>query len=348
MNPEQWDQVRSLFERLVGLPSYRRLELLASVGPQLRGRVESLLAAHDQDGALDQPVLTTIGRPSTSAVTEGQVFGSFEVSREIGRGGMGVVYLARDLCHRRSVALKFLSANLEFDERSIRRLQREARLAAAIDHPNVCRMMGMEEEEGRHFVVMEYIEGETLRQRLKKGPFGLTRGLEIVRQIAEGVEAAHRLDIIHRDLKPQNIMLTADNQIKVMDFGLAKKVGPQPVEEKITQTGTAIGTINYMSPEQLKRNRVDLKSDIFSAAILVHEILAGKHPFGGKTDFEQAEGILREHPVHLNDPSTPIPGQLKETIRSMLEKSPERRLRSVSELLLRIRRLQESNPSSSS
>ena len=216
---------------------------------------------------------------------------------------MGVVYKAHDAKLDRFVALKFLPEHISTSEQDMERFLQEARAASAINHPNVCTIHYIEEHEGREFIVMEYVEGETLRKKTEQSPLKLKDAIEYTIQIGEALQAAHDKDVIHRDVKSENIMITANNQVKVMDFGLAKLKGTL----KLTKTGSTVGTLAYMAPEQLQGEEVDARSDIFSFGVVLYEILTGELPFQG--DYEQAVmyAIVNEEPQSLHKYRSDIP-----------------------------------------
>ncbi|MEJ2082909.1 MAG: serine/threonine-protein kinase [Acidobacteriota bacterium] len=214
----------------------------------------------------------------------GQTICHYRIVEKIGEGGMGEVYLAEDTSLQRKVALKFLPASLADDELARKRFLREAVSAAALDHPFICHTHEIIRHDSRDVIVMEYVEGRTLQQCLAAGPLPLKQALRIASEIAEALEEAHEKDIVHRDLKPSNIMLTAKGHAEVMDFGLAKKIGReddtgQEITTALTREGTTLGTPAYMSPEQVKAEAVDCRSDIFSFGVVLYEMLTGVHPF---------------------------------------------------------------------
>src|SRR4030042_5982125 len=212
----------------------------------------------------------------------------YEIIELIGKGGMGEVFLARDTILDRKVALKFLPDELEGDTRTRDRFVREAKSAAALDHPFICKIYETGEWHGKAFIAMEFIEGQTLQDRIEQERLGLNDSIRITLEIAEALENAHKAGIVHRDLKPANIMITSQGHKKVMDFGLAKRVLPGGgsaelsrtlTQASLTERGAIAGTIAYMSPEQARGESVDPRSDIFSLGIILYEMLSGKHPF---------------------------------------------------------------------
>jgi len=225
----------------------------------------------------------------------------YKVIEKIGQGGMGEVYLAQDTALDRKVALKFLPEELQQDSTARKRFLREAKSAAALDHPYICHIHEVGEVEGTSFISMEYVQGETLKDKLGKGPLPLKDALEKATEVAEALEEAHSQGIVHRDLKPSNIMLTPQGHVKVMDFGLAKQVTAVEGEEQeittaLTKQGSTLGTVPYMSPEQVRGQRVDTRSDIFSFGVVLYEMLTGVNPFKRDTSVDTSHAILGETP----------------------------------------------------
>ena len=252
---------------------------------------------------------------------------------------MGQVYLAEDTSLDRQVALKFLPQEMQADETARKRFQREAKSAAALDHPFICHIHEIGEAEGRGYIAMEYVQGETLRDKLVSGPVTVKQTLQITSEIAEALEKAHQSGIVHRDLKPSNIMITPEGHVKVMDFGLAKRVvsdlaGTEEVQlTTLTKEGSTVGTIPYMSPEQLKGKEVDTRSDIFSFGIILYEMLTGVHPFLRAEAMETASAILTEAPPPLARHREGLPEILQHTVKKMLAKERSGRCQSAQEVL---------------
>ncbi len=267
----------------------------------------------------------------------GQTISHYKITEKLGGGGMGVVYKAEDTRLGRNVALKFLPEEMQQDSSARKRFLREAKSAAALDHPYICKIYEVGEEEGQSFISMEYIQGETLSQKLTEGPLPLKNVLQTAVEVAEALEAAHKHDIVHRDLKPSNIMLTSDGHVKVMDFGLAKRVTPaegqeQEITTALTREGSTLGTIPYMSPEQLKGKSVDARSDIFSFGVVLYEMLAGVHPFKKGGRMETAKAVLSDTAPPLTRYTEDIPLLLQHTIKKMLAKEPDKRYQLVHDL----------------
>ena len=260
----------------------------------------------------------------------------YELQKQLGRGAMGEVHLAKDLLLGRQVALKFLPAQMEEDDSLRRRLFREARAAAALDQPYICKVYDTGQLEGRTFIAMEYVEGQTLKGKLKEGPLELEQALRIAGEIAEALQAAHEKGIVHRDIKPSNIMLTEQGHVKVMDFGVAKKLptaeGDQEWTATLTADASSMGTLPYMSPEQVRGQAVDTRSDIFSFGVVFYEMLTGVHPFRKPLSADTAAATLNEDPPPLSRFRKKVPVGLQTLLTKMLAKDREDRYQSVTSI----------------
>src|SRR3989441_11889094 len=279
-------------------------------------------------------------------IAPGTKLGRYEIRSKLGAGGMGEVYLSQDTKLDRKVAIKFLPESLVADERARKRLVREAQAAAKLDHPNICAIHEVSEEDGRSFIVMQYVEGETLDSRMKRKPPDFSESLSIAAQVADALAEAHAHGIIHRDIKPSNIMLTLRGKVKVLDFGLAKivsgEVAVDPEAETsmlLTQTGVVMGTAPYMSPEQLRAERLDGRSDIFSYGTVLYEIISGQSPFKAKSLAELTSVILMRDPPPLRTHSGEMPAGLEPLILKCLQKEPARRYQTMVELLVDLDRV---------
>jgi len=258
----------------------------------------------------------------------GQTISHYDITEKLGEGGMGVVYKARDTKLDREVALKFLPESLTPTEEDRRRFIREAKSAAALNHPNICTIYSVDEHEGRQFITMEYIEGETLRDKMDRGDLPVQTALNYGSKIAEALAAAHEKGIIHRDIKPANIMVDSKGRIKVMDFGLAKlKQG-----RDITKTGDTVGTLAYSSPEQIRGEEVDHRSDLFSLGIVFYEMLAGQKPFRGEHQAAMTYAIVNEDPASIKNFVPEAPDKLERFFRKALAKDPQERFGSAGEM----------------
>ncbi len=261
----------------------------------------------------------------------------YEIREELGRGGMGVVYRAHDTRLDRAVALKFLPPNVDPSGPDIARFTQEARAAAALNHPNVCTIYDILESGKHHFIVMEFVEGQTLRKKISSGPMSLDDVLHFGLQIADALQEAHARGIVHRDIKADNIMVNAKNQAKVMDFGLAKLKGTL----KLTRSSSTVGTLAYMAPEQIQGGEVDARSDIFSFGVVLFEMLTAKTPFRGEHEAAMMYSILNEEPERLDKFLPDAPGELLHVMSRALEKNPDDRYQSIHEMAIDLRRMKK-------
>ena len=249
--------------------------------------MRALLRAHDTSrGFLEQPAWAVAPELLADAPLTGARIGPYQIQEEVGRGGMGIVYAARDDRLGRTVALKVLPRSISGDARARQRLAREARAAAALSHPGIATVYALEEIDGELLLASELVRGVTLRQTLAGGPPPRARTLEILRQLAEALAAAHDQGIVHRDLKPENVLLTADGRVKVVDFGIARSVSPADGQVPLTLTGTALGTPGYMPPEQLRGDPVDARADVFAFGVIAYELVTGAAPLAGGDPLE--------------------------------------------------------------
>ncbi|MEJ2719981.1 MAG: protein kinase [bacterium] len=260
----------------------------------------------------------------------GQTISHYRLVEKLGEGGMGVVYKAEDTKLKRTVALKFLPPDLTREPDARTRFIQEAQAASALDHPNVCTIHEIgDTEDGQYFISMSYYEGETLKRKIERGPLSLEEVVGIAECIARGLGKAHSSGIVHRDVKPANILVTADGQVKVLDFGLAKLAG----QTRLTKTGTTVGTVAYMSPEQTRGDEVTPGTDIWSLGVVMFEMLTGRLPFRG--DYEQAiiYSIMNERPQSIRDLRSDVPFELEQVVARALAKDPVERYRQMTDLL---------------
>ncbi|MFC1629140.1 protein kinase [Gemmatimonadota bacterium] len=271
----------------------------------------------------------------------GKTISHYKIVDKLGEGGMGQVYLADDTSLDRKVALKFLPEDLQQDPTARKRILREAKAAAALDHPYICNIFQVGEEEDIAFIAMEYVQGQTLKEKLSEGPLPFREAIKTAAEIAEALEKAHQEEIVHRDLKPANIMFTPGGHVKVMDFGLAKHVSlaegenapDQTMTVSLTEEGVTLGTLAYMSPEQLRAETVDTRSDIFSFGVVLYEMLTGVHPFKKPTPMDTASAILSSTPPPIEAHVQGISDTLVQIVDSMLQKRSRDRLAPVSALI---------------
>ena len=265
----------------------------------------------------------------------GKTISHYKIIEKIGEGGMGVVYKAQDTKLKRTVALKFLPSHVTKNEQDLARFLQEAQSAAALNHPNVCTIYEIHDEGEDPFIVMEYVEGETLRERKKEKGKRIKEVVKYAMQIAEALKAAHAKGVIHRDIKSDNIMITDDGRVKVMDFGLAKLRGA----EKLTKSSSTLGTVAYMSPEHLQGQEVDARTDIFSFGVVLYEMLTGELPFKGEYDSAMMYAIVNEEPQPIQQYRSDLSSELLHVLNRALEKDPEERYQSVKDMLIDLKRL---------
>jgi serine/threonine protein kinase/Tfp pilus assembly protein PilF len=348
MTNEQWERVKEVFDAALGHRPDERAQFLDEVcGAEetMRREVEALLSSFDDAGSFMAKPAVGVRREAATiektSLTKGQCLGHYEIREQIGAGGMGEVYLAEDIKLGRRVAIKVLSPSLT-DERAKRRFLREAQAAATLDHPNICTIHEVGDENGLSFIVMQYIEGETLATRIKYNPLELRQALNLARQVAAALAEAHSHGILHRDIKPHNIMLTSRGQPKVLDFGLAKTLRDNAIPESelatertlLSEAGTIAGTVPYMSPEQVRRDELDRRSDIFSFGTLLYEMLTAQQPFAGESVDETLAAILtREPPPMRLSHGGQASAEVEQLARKCLQKERDRRYQTLEDLI---------------
>lgn len=343
MSPQRWQEIHELFDELVDLEAdaqRTRLEEIGAEDPDLRTEVESLLEAY---GKADEilPSLDGVGMQEARThprLSEREQIGHYEILGEIGRGGMGTVYRARDTRLHRPIALKFLRPDVGDDDRVRERFMREARAASALDHPNIAVVydIGETDEEGT-YIAMRYYEGQTVRDRIKEGPVSIDESIDIALQVARGLEAAHQADIIHRDIKPGNIIVTPSGIAKVLDFGLAKFTAGSD----LTRTGSSLGTPAYMSPEQIRSDDVDHRTDQWGLGVILYEMLTGERCFTGEYEQALLYSILNENPPPVSEQRPEVPDRLAEVVDRLLQKDAAKRYSDTGDLVKDLTALKE-------
>jgi serine/threonine protein kinase len=340
MSDERWRRIEEIFHLAVDLPLRDRAEFLrgACAGDdELRRQVESLLANDRSKGDIfEAAVANAVDQLSDHLM--GQQIGPYVITALVGEGGMGRVYKARDTKLKRDVALKVLPDAFAQDPDRMLRFEREAEVLASLNHPNIVVIYDAGSQDGVFYVATELLEGETLRKRLASSALPVRKAIDYAIQIARGLAAAHAKGITHRDLKPENLFLTKDGMLKILDFGLAKHstlrpmganptdLGTQPIE---TQPGMVLGTAAYMSPEQVRGQVADARSDLFSLGVVLYEMVSGKQAFTGESSVEVMSAILTKEPPELD---AALPPALERIIRRCLEKKPEERFESARDL----------------
>ncbi len=289
--------------------------------------------------------------PAQMTLILGTKLGPYEVLAPAGAGGMGEVYRARDTRLNRDVAVKILPAAFARDPERMWRFQQEAQAVAALNHPNILAIHDFGEHEGSPYIVTEFLEGETLRVRLGAGALPVRKATEYAEQIGRGLTAAHEKGIVHRDLKPENIFVTRDGRVKILDFGLAKLSRTEEVHSddvtrpSQTQAGVVMGTAGYMSPEQVRAQVADHRSDLFSFGAILYEMLSGKRAFEGNTSVEAMSAILKHDPQECVEVNRNIPPALDRIVRHCLEKNPEERFQSSRDVTFALGSLSDSGSS---
>jgi eukaryotic-like serine/threonine-protein kinase len=352
---ERLNQVDEIFQAALDLPSEQRSAYLNQAcggDADLRREVESLLSSHDRSADfMERPAIELDAAVIADELTDanaGESIGHYQVIELIGSGGMGNVYLAADERTGRKVALKLLPNELSKDQNRVQRFQQEARAVLALNHPNIVTIYEIGEVDGRHFIASEWIQGETLRQRMTTKSISLSESLDIVIQVGGALAAAHQQGIVHRDIKPENIMLRPDGYVKVLDFGIAKLTqietasSEAPTALKVeTAPGMVIGTVNYMSPEQARGLPVDQRTDIWSLGVVIYEMIAGCVPFAGETSGDAIVAILEKQPPPLARFTREAPEALEEIVSTALAKNRDERYQTATQMIAALRRLKQ-------
>jgi serine/threonine protein kinase len=358
-NSQDMQRLEDLFHEAIALKPAERadfIERLRTSNPDLGAAVASLITAHEgSDALIDAPAYEAaaelIAEPPPALVA-GQLVGHYKIIRPLGKGGMGEVYLAGDTKLDRKVALKLLPAEFTNHKDRLRRFVREAKAASSLNHPNIITIHEIGEADGAHFIATEFIEGQTLKQFMRRSRMALPEILDVSMQAANALQAAHAAGIVHRDIKPDNIMLRPDGIVKVLDFGLAKLTEKSeqanPAGSEIdtmiraqTRPGTVMGTIDYMSPEQARGQVLDQRTDVFSFGVVLYEMAAGHIPFSGATSADALVAILDKEPAALAEYAPDIPTEFERIVTKALRKDREERYQTIKDLLIDLKSLKE-------
>lgn len=355
MNSERWKKVKALFDAVVELEPVERkgfLDKSCGVDEDLRRDVERLLASSDEaESFMETPAIGEVAdviEGNLKKLKSGEYFGHYEILQQIGEGGMGEVYLAKDKKLDRHVAIKVLNEQFSRHESNLQRFILEAKAASGLNHPNILVIHEIGESDNSNYIVSEFIEGKTLREIVDARPTKLTEILDIAIQVVSALSAAHQAKIVHRDIKPENIMLRPDGYVKILDFGLAKLIEQKgigleasTVKQNQTGKGVILGTFNYMSPEQAKAEKIDERSDIFSFGVVLYEMIAGRTPFSGASTSETFANLINAEPLPLARYASNVPDELLRIISKMLRKHRDERYQTMKGLLADLRSLQK-------
>jgi serine/threonine protein kinase/tetratricopeptide (TPR) repeat protein len=353
MTPERWQQITGIFQAALERPTDERALFVkerCAGDEELRREVQDMLSSHEQASRfIEEPAMNVAARLTPNGASlVGKLIAHYQVLSLVGTGGMGEVYLAEDTRLGRRVALKLLPEDLAKNEKRVMRFQQEARAASNLNHPNILTIHEIGQFDSRHFIATEFIDGETLRQRLHKERMELGAVLHVATEIASALAAAHAAGIIHRDIKPENVMIRRDRIVKVLDFGLAKltesdggKVDTQlPTKLLVnTEPGMVMGTANYMSPEQARGLEVDARTDIWSLGAVLYEMVTGHVPFEGQTPTDVLSLILQKQPPPLARYAADVPEELDRIVTKSLVKDRDDRYQTVKDLLIDLQRL---------
>src|SRR5262249_47884773 len=362
MDADRWRQIETVFQTaLKSDPDVRSLFLEEACvdDAELREEVRTLLVAHEEAGSfMDTTALAVaaaLEAPDPLSLAQVQSLGPYRIITHIATGGMGDVYLARDAKLDRKIALKVLSAEFASDHERVRRFRQEARAASALNHPNIITIYDIGEEAGFHYIAMDVVEGDTIRQRLADRGVTINEALDVIIQAAGALEAAHQAGIVHRDIKPENIMLRPDGYAKVLDFGLAKLADLRPTEttpnitprhEVNTEPGIVMGTARYMSPEQARGLNLDGRTDVFSLGVVLYEMITGEPPFKGDTAIDAVAAMLNTEPPPLAARAPHAPPELEAIVSKAMRKDRQQRYETMGQFLAQLTGLRQQSASS--
>src|SRR5262245_59950537 len=354
MTPERWQQMDQLFKAALACEPAQRAEFLAAKckgDEPLRREVASLLSSLEEaDGFIETPAadvaaeLLGTHRPTYEP---GQQIQNYRIVRHLGSGGMGEVYLAEDIRLNRKVALKLLPSHFTLNPDRVRRFEREARAASALNHPNIVTIYEIGQSNTTHFIATEFVDGKTLRQLINEKPFTLNETLNVSMQVADALSGAHAAGIVHRDIKPENIMIRTDGYVKILDFGLAKLTEQQTIDADLetptllqSYPGLVMGTVQYMSPEQARAKNVGVGTDIWSLGIVMYELLAGHVPFTGETPSHVMVSLMEDKLPPLKERAN-VPEELDRFVTKTLQKNQKDRYRTAGELARDLKTLKQ-------
>ena len=351
MNNDNWQRAKQIFNSALDLDTREREKYLSAAcegNADLRAQVDTLLKSYESDFMENGPLLDQGGSNDVRLVA-GSKLGRFEILRLINVGGMGEVYLASDRELGRNVAIKILNARYERHEDNLQRFIQEAKSASALNHPNILTIYEIGQKQGSYFIVSEFVEGHTLRTLLRARTMQLPKILDISIQVAEALSAAHRARIIHRDIKPENIIVRDDGYVKVVDFGLAKLLPAHPsligledetIKQNQTTEGLIMGTVNYMSPEQARGEKIDERTDTFSLGAVIYEMVTGRAPHAADSTTQTMADLLNKEPVPLSQYAN-VPDDLQRIVSKMLRKRADERYQTMKGLLADLRELKD-------
>jgi eukaryotic-like serine/threonine-protein kinase len=357
MKPEHWQRIKALLQSALDHnPAERAAFLDEACGgdAHLRNEVESLIVSHGRATSfIETPAFEVMAESIENSIREslvGDTLGHYHIIGQLGAGGMGEVYLAEETKLGRKVALKLLPAYFTRDDERVRRFQQEARAVSALNHPNILTIYEIGQIDSRHFIATEFIDGETLRERMTKPELKFGETLDVAIQVTSALCAAHEAGVVHRDIKPENIMLRRDGYVKVLDFGLAKLTEREPTAVATqapsgaliyTDPGVVMGTVSYMSPDQARGLAIDAQTDIWSLGVVLYEMVGGRVPFAGATSSDVIASILEREPPPLAQLSPSVPTDLLDIVAKALRKDKEQRYQKASDLLLDLTRLKQ-------